>query len=1035
MAFKPIQIIINAKDNASAVFTSLQAKVAAVGAAIASYFGFQAFKGVVQGAADLEAAMSRVQAATGASADEMKQLRQVVQDAGANTKFSAVEAAAAVEELGKAGVSAADAVKVLPPVIRLAEAAGIDLGRATEVTTSVIMGLGLAFTDAGRVADVLAKGANATKTSVEGLGQALSYAAPIAKSLGLSLEFTTAMIGQFAQSGIDASRAGTALNSILSQFADPASKFREELALIGITTNKFEAALHQLAAAGPEGASAINAVGLEAGPALRAMLNQGMGALDELKAKLLDSAGSAEATAKIMRDNLAGSMQTLSSVWQTVLNVLGTPVLPVLRDGVDQLTGALRRAVSDGTVAKFGEALATAFRNGIQWVRDFAGTFDFDAILGKAQSFATNMNANLNSIASSATIAGNAVQSAYGVMVTGSGIVMSVILKIGESFTGVASNILSGLALLMDGIARLSPGMAAVLKAASDEVRLHAGAMWAASEELGRKSEAALRATAFGAEMARNGFEGMRKAVNDAVPSMQVGAAAADAIAEGLRRGADAAARYGLAQQQKAQADELARQSAEAAAKALEEQRAKLEGLRAEYDKQFNLGNLQGMLDVQVQIDAVQKAIAKSAQEAGAKQVQSSKEAAAALEAHRAKLDELWWAYRKQIELGNFQEALKIMGQINDATNAFAKTTQESSKQIEAAGKALEARNRVVEASLALEYAQEQAYEAQMRAMGNLYAATQSQIRQKEIEIKVIEAKVKAMKDEADASIRAAEAKLKEAKGNEELSKIRRAELENTIQLAKAKKLEADAIEASTGKLRADITALRNGTSERDRHSQSARNMAGAVDAVTAALERENAERERAIAAQEKALALTEREDAIRRKKLNIDKDGFTLDANGQRMQQSVPTGNFILEAAKAQGLDEKIALEIMDRYFQNGRGVGTTPGSDWFSTVNQAIADRVVEETRRRVAQGGAGGGEGGGGATSGGLPAVPAATAPAPAPVPAVSVVQPVTVHINMGSAIDLGSRAGLEGLARQLMPAINNLARRGFDPSKRV
>ena len=68
MAFKPIEILINAKDNASAVFDSLQTKVVAVGAAIATYFGINAFVGVVKGAADLETALSRVQAATGASA-------------------------------------------------------------------------------------------------------------------------------------------------------------------------------------------------------------------------------------------------------------------------------------------------------------------------------------------------------------------------------------------------------------------------------------------------------------------------------------------------------------------------------------------------------------------------------------------------------------------------------------------------------------------------------------------------------------------------------------------------------------------------------------------------------------------------------------------------------------------------------------------------------------------------------------------------------------------------------------------------------
>jgi TP901 family phage tail tape measure protein len=208
------------------VFTSLQAKVVAVGTAIAAYFGISAFAGVVRGAADLEQAMSRVQAATGASAEEMAALRKAVEDAGANTKFTSTEAAGALENLAKAGLNASEAIETLPAVLNLAQAGDIGLAESSELVTKAVMGMGLAFSEAGRVADVLALGANATNTSVLGLAQALSYAAPVANSLGLSLETTVAIIGKFADAGIDASRAGTALNSILSQFSNPASKFR-----------------------------------------------------------------------------------------------------------------------------------------------------------------------------------------------------------------------------------------------------------------------------------------------------------------------------------------------------------------------------------------------------------------------------------------------------------------------------------------------------------------------------------------------------------------------------------------------------------------------------------------------------------------------------------------------------------------------------------------------------------------------------------------------------------------------------------------
>jgi len=291
------RIVITARDDASAVFTSLQAKVAGVATAIAGYFGARLFGAAIGSARDFESAMSAVQAASGASGAELEKLRGAAEAAGATTKYTSVEAAGALENLAKAGLSATDAVQALPAVLDLAQAGGVELGTASEYLTKAVAGMGLSFAEAGRVADVLAMGANASNTSVDGLAQALSYAAPLANSLGLSLEQTVAIIGKFADAGIDAGRAGTALNSILAQFSDPASKFRGELAAAGITTGDFDQALRQLAAAGPAGQKAINAVGQEAGPALRALLNQGIGALDALKGKLDESAGSARSFA------------------------------------------------------------------------------------------------------------------------------------------------------------------------------------------------------------------------------------------------------------------------------------------------------------------------------------------------------------------------------------------------------------------------------------------------------------------------------------------------------------------------------------------------------------------------------------------------------------------------------------------------------------------------------------------------------------------------------------------------------------------
>lgn len=603
MAFKPIQIVINAKDNASAVLGRLEGKIKAVGIAVAGYFGIKAFAGGIQGAAEFEAAMSRVKAATDGTAEQMTALTKAAQGAGTSTKYTSVEAAGALENLAKAGLSAGDSIKALPAVLALARAGDVELATASEYVTKAVMGMGLAFDDAGRVADVLAKGANATNTSVEGLAQALSYAAPVANSLGLSLESTVAMMGKLADAGIDASRAGTALNSVLSQFQNPATKFRQELGALGIVTNNFDDALRQLAAKGPAGAKAINAVGLEAGPGLRALLNQGMGALDELAEKLRNAEGSAAAAAKTMQDNFSGSVLGLKSVWQSAVEVLNTPVLPVLRKGVDELTAAIRRGIEDGTIARFGQTLAVGFENALKYFREFAANVNFEAIFLRLQVFASETQETLQRIGTYASNAGHTVQLAWGVMTAGTHAVMAVIYKVGEAFAGVASNIQSGLALLYDGLSKVSFGAISEAYArAAAQVRLSAEATWAASQALADKSSESFSAMAASAQMARDGWDGLTQAADPAVGAAQKVAAALGEATQAQEAQAQASQALIKQQEQKAKSDEAAR--------------AAVKALRSEYERFVKEGNLQAAAQKLLEIDRAQQALSKSGAQA-----------------------------------------------------------------------------------------------------------------------------------------------------------------------------------------------------------------------------------------------------------------------------------------------------------------------------------------------------------------------------------------------------------------------------------
>ena len=531
-------------DGVSEAFGSLKTKIVAAASLVAGYFGVGLFTGAVKGAADLEAGMSRVQAASGATAKEMEALKKAAVDAGASTKFTATEAAGALEELVKAGLSAKDAIGTLPAVLNLAQAGGVGLAESSSTLTQVVAGLGLKFSDTARIADVLAMGANASKSSINGLSQALSYAAPVANAAKLSLEETVAILGKFADGSIDASRAGTALNSILSQFIDPASKFRQELAGAGIVTDNFSVAIRQLAAAGPKGSQAILAVGTEAGPALRALLNQGIGALDELKGKLDQSGGSAAKAAAIMEDNLKGAFNSLASAWDTVKIALGEPVLPVLTSAAKDLTKGISEAVSNGTIGRFGEAIATAFQSAITWIKSFVAEADLTQTTAKLQEFAQRMGENLQKAGEYASNASNVVKLAYGVMSAGTNVVLAAVYAVSGAFAVLLQNVQGGIALILTGLSKITFGDVALrFKEAAADMQLSAQATGAASAALASKAKEALFSTADSAQIARTAFAELTKEADKSTLAHTAGAAAIGTVAVKLQEMAEANAK------------------------------------------------------------------------------------------------------------------------------------------------------------------------------------------------------------------------------------------------------------------------------------------------------------------------------------------------------------------------------------------------------------------------------------------------------------------------------------------------------------
>lgn len=369
------------------IFGRAKGAILALGAALGVAFVAGKIKAffadAVGGAADFEAQLSTVKAVSGASAEEMEKLRAAAEKMGAETKYNATEAAQGLENLARAGLDANESIEALPSVLALAQGNGIELAEAASYITQAASGMGLAMGESARVADVLAKAASSANTDIQGMGQALAYAAPTAASLGLTIEETAAYIGKFADAGIDGSRAGTALNNMMAQFANPASTFKRELSAIGIRTTDFNQAIRELAAAGPKGQAAINALGMEAGPAFKALLGQGIGALDELTAKLENASGFAGEQAAEMGNNLKGAFDELSSAWDAVKQQIGAPILDPLKEKIKELAGVISGLVDSGKVEALGKAIADTFSKGADAVIRFVKEFDFGALVDR----------------------------------------------------------------------------------------------------------------------------------------------------------------------------------------------------------------------------------------------------------------------------------------------------------------------------------------------------------------------------------------------------------------------------------------------------------------------------------------------------------------------------------------------------------------------------------------------------------------------------------------------------------------------------
>ena len=418
-------LIIRTKDETTAVvnrvggaFKSMGGIVAGVAATLATAFSVRSIgrflTGATQEAGEFQRQIAIVGNVAGATAEDLAKLRATAEQLGSSTAFSASQAAQGMEALARAGLNAEQTISTIPAVLALAQGQSLELGQSASFITQAMAGLGLEISEAGRVADVLAKGAQSANTNVEGLASALSFAAPAAQALGVDLEDTVALIGKLSDAGIDASRAGTALSNVFLQFKDPASSFRKELAEIGITTDDFGEALNQLEAAGEDAEGALLSLGQRGGPALRVLVSQGGAAIKELSDDLRNAGGAAQDAADAMNNTLPGALAGLRSAWESLRLSLGDALIEPVTRQVTALADKIREFVNSESIERLKVVLVEGFEAGTQAIKDFLAQFgSVEQATDRVTTGLEAVSSGFGKLSAAARAAGNGIMAVF----------------------------------------------------------------------------------------------------------------------------------------------------------------------------------------------------------------------------------------------------------------------------------------------------------------------------------------------------------------------------------------------------------------------------------------------------------------------------------------------------------------------------------------------------------------------------------------------------------------------------------------------
>lgn len=324
-----------------------------------------------------EAGMSKVQAVSGASNEQLQRLSDKAKEMGATTKFSATEAADAMNYMAMAGWKTEDMLNGIDGIMNLAAASGEDLATTSDIVTDALTAFGLSASDSTHFADVLAAASSNANTNVSMMGETFKYVAPVAGSLGYSAEDCAVAIGLMANSGIKASQSGTALRSMFSRLAKPSKEVKEVMEKLNISLTDSHGNMKSLdtlmgdlrnsfsgLSESEKAEMASSLAGQEAMSGLLAIVNASDADFNKLKDAIYGADGASAKMAETMQDNLKGKItitkSTIEGLGIKIYEEIEDPMKEAAEgatDSVGQISSALENGGIDAAVEKTGNII------------------------------------------------------------------------------------------------------------------------------------------------------------------------------------------------------------------------------------------------------------------------------------------------------------------------------------------------------------------------------------------------------------------------------------------------------------------------------------------------------------------------------------------------------------------------------------------------------------------------------------------------------------------------------------------------------